>query len=97
MKSSKVSRRWRRANKKYTVKRRWRVIWYVERDMALHRQKRYRSNEIQIVRMVRGRLLAADAWGAFWFLYYMPHVVDGPELWRGDKLVMRARRRESEA
>jgi hypothetical protein len=66
--------------------------------MALHRQKRYRSNEIRIVRAVRGRLLAADAWASFWFLYYMPHIVDGPELWRGHKLVMRMQRhRESEA
>jgi hypothetical protein len=92
MKSSRLSRRERRSNKKYTVLRRWKVVWWVERDMAYHREKRYRSNEIRIERRVLGLMLAADAWARFWFLYYMPHVVEGPELWRAGKLVMRGRR-----
>jgi hypothetical protein len=92
MKSSRLSRRGRRSNKKYTVLRRWKVVWWVERDMAYHREKRYRSNEIRIERRVLGLMLAADAWARFWFLRYMPHVIEGPELWRAGKLVMRVRR-----
>ena len=79
MKSAKVSLRRKRSNKKCTVKRTWKVVWWGERDNGV---------EMRLVRTVYGQRFAAQAWRLWWQLYYMPHALE-IELWRGRVRMMR--------